>query len=58
VNGIGIDKAKITYRLESYLSANSTYDDARTFGILAATDLYGSGSAEVIAQQMLLCSWS
>jgi hypothetical protein len=31
------------------MSANSTYDDARTFGILAATDLYGSGSAEVIA---------
>lgn len=51
VNGIGIDKsAKITYRLESvYLSANSTYADARTFGIQAATDLYGAGSAEVIA---------
>jgi hypothetical protein len=49
VNGIGIDKAAKLPRLESvYLSANSTYD-ARTFGILAATDLYGSGSAEVIA---------
>jgi Zn-dependent metalloprotease len=51
VTGIGIDKAaKITYRLESvYLSANSTYANARTFGIQAATDLYGAGSPEVIA---------
>jgi Zn-dependent metalloprotease len=51
VTGIGMDKAaKITYRLESvYLSANSTYANARTYGIQAATDLYGAGSPEVIA---------
>jgi len=51
VTGITIDKAaKIAYRLESvYLSANSTYANARTYGIQAATDLYGAGSAEVIA---------
>jgi Zn-dependent metalloprotease/chitodextrinase len=51
VTGINIDKAaKIAYRLESvYLSANSTYANARTYGIQAATDLYGAGSAEVIA---------
>lgn len=51
VTGIGIDKAaKITYRLESvYLSANSTYANARTYGIQAAIDLYGAGSPEVIA---------
>jgi Zn-dependent metalloprotease len=41
VTGINIDKAaKIAYRLESvYLSANSTYANARTYGIQAATDL-------------------
>ena len=51
VTGITIDKAaKIAYRLESvYLSANSTFANARTYGIQAATDLYGAGSAEVIA---------
>lgn len=51
VTGITIDKAaKIAYRLESvYLSANSTYANARTYGIQAATDLYGAGSPEVIA---------
>jgi len=51
VTGINIDKAaKIAYRLESvYLSANSTYANARTYGIQAATDLYGAGSPEVIA---------
>jgi bacillolysin len=51
VTGITMDKAaKIAYRLESvYLSANSTYANARTYGIQAATDLYGAGSAEVIA---------
>ncbi|TGD58699.1 M4 family metallopeptidase [Flavobacterium humi] len=51
VTGITIDKAaKIAYRLESvYLSSNSTYANARTYGIQAATDLYGAGSAEVIA---------
>jgi bacillolysin len=51
VTGITIDKAaKIAYRLESfYLSANSTYANARTGAIQAATDLYGANSAEVIA---------
>ena len=51
VNGIGIDKAaKIAYRLESvYLSANSTFANARTYGIQAAIDLYGEGSAEEIS---------
>jgi bacillolysin len=51
VTGITIDKAaKIAYRLESvYLTANSTFANARTSGIQAATDLYGAGSAEVIA---------
>ncbi|WP_130733318.1 M4 family metallopeptidase [Flavobacterium sp. J27] len=51
VTGIGIDNAaKIAFRLESvYLSANSTFANARTYGIQAATDLYGAGSAEVIA---------
>jgi bacillolysin len=51
VTGITIDKAaKITFRLESiYLTANATYADARTYGIQSATDLYGAGSAEVIA---------
>ena len=51
VTGISIAKsAKIAYRLESvYLSANSTYANARTYGIQAATDLYGAGSAEVVA---------
>jgi Zn-dependent metalloprotease/chitodextrinase len=51
VTGIGIDKAaKIAFRTESiYLTANSTYANARTYGIQAATDLYGANSAEVIA---------
>ncbi len=51
VSGISIDKAaKIAYRLESvYLSANSTYANARTYGIQAAIDLFGEGSAEEIA---------
>lgn len=51
VTGITIDKAaKIAYRLESvYLTSNSTYANARTSGIQSAIDLYGAGSAEVIA---------
>jgi bacillolysin len=51
VTGISIAKAaKIAYRLETfYLTANSTFADARTKGIQAAVDLYGAGSAEVIA---------
>jgi bacillolysin len=51
VTGITMDKAaKIAFRTESvYLSANSTYANARTAAIQAATDLYGAASAEVIA---------
>ena len=51
VTGITIAKAeKIAYRLESvYLSANSNYANARTYGIQSAVDLYGAGSPEVIA---------
>ncbi|WP_395046236.1 M4 family metallopeptidase [Flavobacterium sp.] len=51
VTGITIAKAaKIAYRLETvYLTANSTYANARTSGIQSAIDLYGAGSAEVIA---------
>jgi bacillolysin len=51
VTGITIDKAaKIAYRLESvYLSSNSNYANARTYGIQSALDLYGAGSPEVIA---------
>ena len=53
VTGIGIGKAAaIAYRLETvYLSANSQYADARQYGIKAAEDLYGAGSAEAIATQ-------
>ncbi len=51
VTGIGIDKAaKIAYRnLTVYLTASSNYAAARTGAIQAATDLYGVGTAEVIA---------
>ncbi len=51
VTGIGrLKAAKIAYRsLNLYLSSYSDYDDARTYAIQAATDLYGSCSAEVIA---------
>ncbi|MBC6697419.1 M4 family metallopeptidase [Hymenobacter puniceus] len=51
VAAIGIDKAaKIAYRTESvYLTASSTYANARTGAIQAATDLYGAGSPEVTA---------
>ncbi|OIV42356.1 M4 family metallopeptidase [Flavobacterium johnsoniae] len=51
VAGIGIDKAaKIAFRLEDvYLTSNSTFANARTSGIQSAIDLYGAGSAEVIA---------
>jgi bacillolysin len=51
VTGISIAKAeKIAFRLESvYLTASSNYAVARTSAIQAATDLYGAGSAEVIA---------
>ncbi len=51
VAGLGIDKAaKITFRMESvYMTASTTYPQARTFAIQAATDLYGASSAEVAA---------
>ena len=51
VTGVGIDAAaKITYRMESvYMVASSTYAQARTYAIQAATDLYGAGSAQVTA---------
>ena len=51
VTGVGIDAAaKITYRMESvYMVAGSTYAQARTYAIQAATDLYGAGSAPVTA---------
>jgi len=53
VTGIGFEKAaKIVYRLETaFLSSNSTYLNARNFGIQAATELYGAGSPEAIATQ-------
>ncbi len=51
VSGIGIDKAgAIAYRnLTVYLTANSTFADARAGAIQSAIDLYGAGSAEEIA---------
>ncbi|PRB04144.1 peptidase M4 [Chryseobacterium sp. MYb7] len=53
VTGIGFEKAaKIVYRLEtSYLTANSTYNNAMTYGIQSAIDLYGTGSPEHISTQ-------
>ncbi|RZK16456.1 MAG: M4 family peptidase, partial [Hymenobacter sp.] len=42
--------AKITFRMESvYMTASSTYANARTYSIQAATDLYGAGSTQVQA---------
>ncbi len=51
VSGIGMGKASaISFRLLNvYLSANSTFANARTGAIQAAIDLYGAGSAEEIA---------
>ncbi|MCH2200214.1 MAG: M4 family metallopeptidase [Flavobacteriales bacterium] len=51
VNSIGMDAAAaIAYRnLTVYLSPNSQYEDARTFSIQSAIDLYGECSEEVIA---------
>jgi Zn-dependent metalloprotease len=41
VTGITIDKAaKTLYRLALYLSANSTFANARTYGIQSAVDLW------------------
>ena len=51
VTGVGLDAAaKITFRMESvYMVASSTYSQARGYAIQAATDLYGSTSAQVKA---------
>ena len=51
VSGMGLAAAaKITFRMESvYMVASSTYANARTYSIQAATDLYGAGSAQVQA---------
>ena len=51
VQGIGIDKAaQVAFRnVQTKLSANSTYADARAGAIASATELYGAGSAEEIA---------
>lgn len=53
VAGIGFEKAaKIVYRLEtSYLTANSNYNNALTYGIQSAKDLFGADSAEHQATQ-------
>lgn len=53
VTGIGWDKAeKIVYKLEStYLTANSTYKNARDFGIQVAKELFGEKTPEAIATQ-------
>ena len=50
VSALTIDKAaKIAFRTEAtYLSANSTYANARTFAIKSAQDLYGVNSNEEI----------
>jgi bacillolysin len=49
VTGIGLDKAgAIAYRtLTTYLTSSSTYANARTYSLQAATDLYGAASNEV-----------
>ena len=49
VTGLGLDAAaKITYRMESvYMIPSSTFAQARTYSIQAATDLYGATSQQV-----------
>ncbi|OGX89983.1 M4 family metallopeptidase, partial [Hymenobacter coccineus] len=51
VVGIGLaDAAKITFRMEDvYMTASSTYAQARTYSIQAATDLFGASSAQTVA---------
>ncbi|MFT6415431.1 MAG: Zn-dependent metalloprotease/chitodextrinase [Dokdonia sp.] len=51
VAGIGMDKAaKIAYRgINNYMSANTTFAQARTALIQSAIDLYGAGGLEEIA---------
>ncbi|RYE26635.1 MAG: hypothetical protein EOP45_03615 [Sphingobacteriaceae bacterium] len=50
VTTIGMtDASRIVYQAETnYLHAGSTYNDARTATISAATDIFGSGSCQVI----------
>lgn len=51
VTGLGLtDAAKITFRMESvYMTASSTYANARTYSIQAATDLFGATSTQTQA---------
>ncbi|WP_217275282.1 M4 family metallopeptidase [Hymenobacter sp. BRD128] len=51
VSALGITAAaKILFRTESvYMTASSTYANARSYSIQAATDLYGAGSTQVQA---------
>ncbi len=51
VTGITIEKAQaIAYRsLTNYLTSSAQYADARTYSIIAAEDLYGPCSPEVIS---------
>ena len=60
VSGMGLAAAaKITFRMESvYMVASSTYANARTYSIQAATDLYGAGSTQVQAVPMLGTPWA
>jgi len=56
VAGLGLDAAaKITFRMEDvYMVASSTYAQARTYSIQAATDLYGTSSTQV---QSVINAW-
>jgi Tfp pilus assembly protein PilE len=55
VTGITIAKQKIAHRLEKvYLSANSNYANARTYGIQSAADLYEP--SEVYYYKRILCT--
>lgn len=51
IDSLGVyDASHITYRnLSVYLTKNSQYTDARAYSILAATDLFGNCSKQVIA---------
>jgi Zn-dependent metalloprotease len=51
ISGIGKDKASaIWYRaLTVYMTSGTTYPQARTATVNAASDLYGASSAEVAA---------
>jgi Zn-dependent metalloprotease len=60
VTGISIDKSWDCVSLgRCYLSANSTFANARTYGIQSAVELYGEGSPEVIAttNAFMLLGW-